>query len=247
MTLDPFSQPFPSLPAPLAEVRDLNGQIIGKAYIEQIWLQLLIALWTRTGGAVGLSIELILLAVATESEGLNASPGETALQTMLIGVVQDEIAKLGLTASEQSAIAQSPLLGLLLDGPAVAEPALLMQQLSVGSFAIALATGDGQGFFFIPPQYDSKNLIAIYAALAIAQSTAGTVDVQIARVRAGVAVDVLSTKLTIDANEWNSTTAATAAVIDPANQNVLAGDLMRIDIDAVGVASQGLLVTMVFG
>ena len=55
---------------------------------------------------------------------------------------------------------------------------------------------------------------------------------------------VLSTKLTIDAGETTSTTAATAAVI---SDNVLADDAeITIDIDTVGstVAGKGLKVTL---
>jgi hypothetical protein len=112
--------------------------------------------------------------------------------------------------------------------------------------AVPLVTGDGQAFFFVTPELAGKNLVGVFAALTGAQSSSGTVDIQIARVRGGVAADTLSTKLTVDANEDSSLTAAAPAVIDPANDDMQAGDLLRVDIDAVGTGSQGLIVTVQF-
>jgi hypothetical protein len=65
---------------------------------------------------------------------------------------------------------------------------------------------------------------------------------------------MLSTKLTIDAGEYDSAGAATAAVIDTANDDVRAstpasnyGDMIVIDIDGVGTGAKGLVVELTFG
>ena len=75
-------------------------------------------------------------------------------------------------------------------------------------------------------------------------SSSGTVDVQIPNVT--VAVDVLSTKLTIDANERDSQSAAIPAVINTANDDVAEGDQFRVDIDAAGTGAKGLIVEVSF-
>jgi hypothetical protein len=57
---------------------------------------------------------------------------------------------------------------------------------------------------------------------------------------------MLSTKLTIDASEKDSSTAATAAVIDTSHDDVATGDELRIDIDVAGTGAKGLMVEMQF-
>ncbi len=61
------------------------------------------------------------------------------------------------------------------------------------------------------------------------------------------AADMLTTKLTIDSGETDTSTAATAAVIDTANDDVATGDQIRIDVDAVSTtAAKGLIVELTF-
>jgi len=60
------------------------------------------------------------------------------------------------------------------------------------------------------------------------------------------AVDMLSTAITIDLNEKDSSTAATPHVIG-ANNTVTTGDVIRIDVDAVATNTLGLEIRMVFG
>jgi hypothetical protein len=57
---------------------------------------------------------------------------------------------------------------------------------------------------------------------------------------------MLSTALTIDASETDSSTAAAAAVIDTVNDDVATGDQIRIDIDVAGTGAKGLMVEMQF-
>lgn len=106
------------------------------------------------------------------------------------------------------------------------------------------ATGDGKAYFMIPEELDGMNLVDIKGGVVTAGTT-GTTDVQIHNVTD--AVDMLSTKLTIDSGETTSETAATAAVINGSNDDVAGGDVLRIDVDAVSTtAAQGLFVTLTF-
>jgi hypothetical protein len=58
---------------------------------------------------------------------------------------------------------------------------------------------------------------------------------------------MLSTKMTIDSGEVGSDTAATAAVIDTAHDDVASYDLIAIDIDATSTTKpKGLIVTLGF-
>jgi hypothetical protein len=51
------------------------------------------------------------------------------------------------------------------------------------------------------------------------------------------AVDVLSTRLTIDSGETDSSTAAAPAVINTSNDDVATGDQFAIDVDAAGTST----------
>ena len=107
----------------------------------------------------------------------------------------------------------------------------------------AITTGDGKAYFRINSELNGYNITAV-AAHVTTVSSSGTVDVQIANVTD--TVDLLSTKITIDANEKDSSTAATAAVINTANDDVATGDEWRIDIDAAGTGAKGLIVEITF-
>ena len=108
------------------------------------------------------------------------------------------------------------------------------------------ATGDGAGdqLVRIPSKLNGWNLIEVAAYVQTAGTT-GTLDVQIHNVTQ--AADMLTTKLTIDSTETDTSTAATAAVIDTANDDVATGDKIRYDVDAVQTtAAKGLWVEMTF-
>lgn len=106
------------------------------------------------------------------------------------------------------------------------------------------ATGDGKGYIHIPSGLDGMNLVYAHAEVFTAGTT-GTTDIQIHNV--DNALDMLSTKLTIDSAETGSDTAATPAVINTSNDHVNTNDVIRIDVDAVSTtAAKGLLVTLGF-
>jgi hypothetical protein len=57
---------------------------------------------------------------------------------------------------------------------------------------------------------------------------------------------MLSTAITIDANEFDSKDAATAAAINTSNDDVATGDLIRVDVDVAGTGTADLIVTLGF-
>lgn len=109
--------------------------------------------------------------------------------------------------------------------------------IAVSDESTALTTGAGKVTFRMPFAF---TLTGVRASVTTAPTgSALTVDIN----EGGVTI--LSTKLTIDAGETTSTTAATAAVISDAN---LADDAeITIDIDVVGstVAGAGLKVYLI--
>jgi hypothetical protein len=56
---------------------------------------------------------------------------------------------------------------------------------------------------------------------------------------------MLSTKLTIDANEYDSINATTPAVIDTGADDLATGDLLRIDGDVAGTGCYGMVITII--
>lgn len=117
-------------------------------------------------------------------------------------------------------------------------------QLTVFDYTTDVAAGDGGAYLHIPTGLNGMNLVEVHAEV-ITAGTTGTLDIQIANVTQ--AADMLTTKLTIDSGETGSDTAATAASIDSANDDVATNDLLRIDVDAVQTtAPKGLLVTLGF-
>lgn len=110
----------------------------------------------------------------------------------------------------------------------------------------AVAVGDGQIYFTVPSSLNGFNLSGAAASLPGAASISGAVTVQVARVRAGVAVDMLSTAVTIDEGETSSYTAATPAVVNALNDDVQTGDFLRVDVDGAGTGAQGLQVLLAF-
>ena len=107
----------------------------------------------------------------------------------------------------------------------------------------ALTTGDGKCYFTIPVELNGYNLVSV-GAHVYTVSSSGTPIVQLHNLTD--TVDMLSTRITIDANEKDSSTAATAAVIDTDHDDVATGDEIRIDVDGAGTGTKGLEVRMGF-
>jgi hypothetical protein len=107
---------------------------------------------------------------------------------------------------------------------------------------LAITTGDGKAYVGVPDLIDGHNLVSANAQL-VGQSSSGQVDVQIHNVTQ--AADMLSTKITIQANESHSKDG-TPGVPDTNNDDVAYGDLLRVDIDAAGTGADGLIVVLEF-
>lgn len=107
----------------------------------------------------------------------------------------------------------------------------------------AITTGDGKAYIRINSVLGGANLIAV-AAHVTTVSSSGTPTIQVRNVTQ--TADMLSTRITIDANEKDSATAAAAAVIDTGNDDVATGDEIAIDIDVAGTDAKGLIVDLTF-
>jgi hypothetical protein len=109
-----------------------------------------------------------------------------------------------------------------------------------------LTVGDKKGDFefTIPPELNGYNLIDADAAV-FTVSSSGLPTFQIANITDGV--DMLSTKITIDANEYNSYSAATQPVIDTTKDDVATGDRLRFDCDVAGTGTKGFSILLTFG
>lgn len=119
-----------------------------------------------------------------------------------------------------------------------------VMQLVAFDWTTATATGDGAAYFRTPPSMNGMNLVAV-AATVITAGTTGTLDVQVHNLTQ--AADMLSTVITVDSGETDSSSAATPAVIDTNNDDVSTGDVIRIDVDAVHTTpAQGLIITLEF-
>jgi hypothetical protein len=115
-----------------------------------------------------------------------------------------------------------------------------------------VTTGDGKAYIYpLPAELNGMNLVSVAYSVAGASSS-GSVQIQIARGRQANAttapayVDVLSTVISVDANEYKSTDAGTPPVIDTANDDVATGDVYRIDCVAAGTGTLGGAITLGF-
>lgn len=115
------------------------------------------------------------------------------------------------------------------------EAQLVSYQLAASDLTTVLTTGTTKAYFRAPFAF---TMTAVRASLNVAAAT-GTVTVDINK----NGTTMLSTKLTIDATEKTSATAATPAVISVSA--VAADDLVELDLDAVGDTSAGLIVTLI--
>lgn len=106
-----------------------------------------------------------------------------------------------------------------------------------------VTVGDGQFIFMIEDDVAGCRLVQAQAYVTTVSSS-GLPTVQIRNVTQ--AVDMLSTKITIDASEFTSYTAATPRVINLANSDVARGDLIAVDVDVAGTGAKGLGVILRF-
>lgn len=103
-----------------------------------------------------------------------------------------------------------------------------------------ITIGAGKAYFRVNARLDGWQLAAVAAALRI-PSVAGTPSVQITNLTQ--AVPMLSTELTIDPGETDSSTGSAAVI---ANPTVDEADELSIDITAAGTGAVGLIVELTF-
>ena len=132
------------------------------------------------------------------------------------------------------------------DGQWMPPQPITAQMLVTDPNGSAITTGDGQAFLTVPAAWNGKTIQSIHAGLTTASSS-GTPTVQVARIRGGTPVDVLSTAVTVDATELTSYTAVTPPVVDTANDDLATGDLLRVDVDVAGTGAKGLMVLIGIG
>ena len=108
---------------------------------------------------------------------------------------------------------------------------------------IAPATGNGITHVTIPSTLDGKNLFSAQAHVYTVGTASSITNIQLHNLTDGN--DMLSTPITIDLNEKDSSTAATPSVTGDDN-GVSTADVIRIDVDAVATDTKGLEVRMVF-
>lgn len=106
-----------------------------------------------------------------------------------------------------------------------------------------VTTGDGKLIIIASDDMSGMNLVDADAYVTTVSSS-GLVTVQIRNITQ--AADMLTTKITIDANEFSSYFAATPPVIDAANDDVATGDRLAIDVDVAGTGAKGLGVVLSF-
>lgn len=107
--------------------------------------------------------------------------------------------------------------------------------------AVPLAVGDNAVRFRIPSILNGFNITSVAASR---QSGTGVPLIQIRNVTD--AVDVLSTRISIDSGETDSSTAATAPVINTAVDDVATADQFAIDVDDAGTSTLNCFVEIGF-
>ena len=107
---------------------------------------------------------------------------------------------------------------------------------------IGPSVGNGITHVTIPSTLDGKNLQSAQAHVYTV-GTGSTTTVQLHNLTDGQ--DMLSTAITIDASEKDSSTAATPSVVGTYSA-VSTADVIRIDVDIVATNTLGLEVRMVF-
>jgi hypothetical protein len=119
--------------------------------------------------------------------------------------------------------------------------------------ATALTVATGLCYFPIHPDLAGWLVVGVRAYVGAVVSSSGVVTVSIdicGAVATGIRCSgtnraLLSTNITIDANEDSSQTAATPAVINTANDDLAADEWVRFNVTGTGTSTQGLYVTIV--
>ena len=180
----------------------------------------------KTGGAWGGATSLVGPAGATGPTGPTGPAGADGANGVFSAIASQAEAEAG----ADNAKGMTPQ--RVHQAAKVAVPVSLI--VAVGDETTAISAGTAKVTFRLP---HAMTLTAVRASLTTAGTTVTTVDIN----ESGTTI--LSTKLTIDANERTSQTAATGAVI---SDTALADDAeITVDIDGAGTSAAGLKVTLI--
>ncbi len=116
--------------------------------------------------------------------------------------------------------------------------------IKVDTDTTTLAIGDGKRIIALEDDLNGMVLVAAEAYVTTVSSS-GLPTIQIRNLTDSV--DMLTTKITIDASEFTSYTATTRSVVDIAADDVATGDRISIDCDVAGTGAKGLGVHLTFG
>ncbi len=106
------------------------------------------------------------------------------------------------------------------------------------------ATGDGKAFLRIPAELNGMNLTGVAASVYTAGTT-GNLDIVIRNHTD--TQDMLSTAMRIETGETDTSTSAQPGTIDTAKDDVVTGDVIAVDVDAVQTTeAKGLYVELRF-
>lgn len=191
----------------------------------------------ETDGAEGIADTEIYIGTGAGTGNYAAISGDATLaNTGALTVVDDSHAHTGATVSDLKAT---------------------MPGVEIFAADTAVTTGDGKRYIPIPADLNGYVLTGISASVITVgtSSVAEILEIQIARCAVAAtgnqcasAVDMLTTLLSIDSGEANSSTAASAVSINTSNDAVATGQVLRVDVDDVhaGTAPNGLFLTFEF-
>ncbi len=100
-----------------------------------------------------------------------------------------------------------------------------------------LTVGDDLFRIPVPPLLDGAKIMGVKCWVQTA-STSGIPTIQ--AYNQGTGGDVLSTRCTIDANEYYSGDAAASEVVNSSHETLTAGKYLRFDCDVAGTGTKGL-------
>jgi len=110
----------------------------------------------------------------------------------------------------------------------------------------ALTTSD-KAYFRIPPAFTGMNLVSVQATVGTGASGSSSSGVPTFTVKNVTDNNqMLSTNLTVDASEYTSATAATAAVINTSFDDVVTDDLIEVACTVAGTGVTYATITLGF-
>ena len=184
------------------------------------------------------------VATLTAGAGIDVTVGDGSIEIIAETAADDNpgIAELATTAETNTGTDTGRV--VTPDGLAGSVHGEKVIQMVVVEFATALTTGNGKFYFHVPSTLNGMNIVDVHAEV-ISAPAGSTIIIQLRNVTQSA--DILSTRITIDASETGSDTAAAAAAIDTGEDDLATNDVIAVDIDQIGVstAGSGLIVTLI--